>query len=898
MAALESLEHNTNNTAEDRNWHAESYQSVLSMLGSDVDGLTPKEVEERRSAYGANAFSKKKGTTFLQRLIAQCMNPLTLVLLAAAVITFVIGDVVDGSVITFALCIAIFLGLFQEGRASRAFQKLEDSQVHMAFVLREGKRHEILAGELVPGDIVILQSGVQVPADMRLVDAKHLMINEAPLTGEWLAVTKALDALDVGTSLAEQNNLAWKGTFVVDGYGSGVVVATGDNTEVGKLSHELQDVLSVETPLQFEMKRVSRAMFIVIAVLVVAIFALGILRGESVSTMLITAIAIAVASIPEGLPAAVTIVLAVGMEALLRRGGLVRNLLAAETLGSATFVLTDKTGTLTEGRMAVTHIIHSEHEGGLSSEEWKDDVTSRMIFDTALCASDAFMDEISETLDTYVVRGEPMERAILEAALDIGIAPTGESARAKRSDFLSFSSENRFAAGVFKDEQGFRMCINGAPEYILEAATHVEGARGAVVMTREQRALFAARIEKLTKEGKRVIGVGTRQVSSGTITASGEGLIAGNTFMGLIVFHDPVRKGVSASIEAVQKAGAHVRLVTGDNPETALTIARAVGIARPHDIALTGKDIATLSDSELYTVIKTTPVFARILPRQKMRLAQILQKHGEIVAMTGDGINDAPALQKAHIGIALGSGTEVAKEASDLVLVNDSFEIVQAAIEEGRRIMRNLQKIVGYLLSTSLSELVLIGAALVVGVPMPLVPAQILWANLIEEGLMSVAFAFEPGDKNAMKEKPRDIHTEGILDRHMLSFIALIVVVLSGLLLGLYAFLLAAGLPIDQLRSVMFLAVSIDSLFMAFSFRALSVPLWSIPFTTNKFFLGSFVISMALLFVAISIPFMQTLLSYTPLPLSWVLLTILYGLVTMIVIEVAKWFFFEKRNAA
>lgn len=892
LALMSASQHTTPQREE---WHALTVAEVFEKQKTPEDGLTKEEVERRKSIYGKNVFSEGARRTLLDQFFAQFKNPLTLVLLAAAGITFALGDVVDGAVITLALLVAVVLGVFQEGRASRAFEKLASSQQHSALVLRGGKRHEIAAEELVVGDMVILQGGVQVPADLRLIEAKHLSVNEAPLTGEWLAVKKNTEEAPVGAPLAEQYSMAWKGTFVVDGYGVGIVIAIGDDTEVGQLSKELASVTESETPLQKEMKRISHLMFVVIAVLVILIFAVGLFRGESLATMLVTSIAIAVASIPEGLPAAVTIVLAVSMEALLRRGGLVRSLLAAETLGGATYVLTDKTGTLTEGRMAVTEVMYKGQEKKVL---WQKDLYAQKLLDTALCASDAFLDEVENDEEAYVVRGESMERAILEAALEVGVTLQGESTRAQRTDFLSFSSENRFAAGVSKIGKTYRICINGAPEYLLEQATHIETPKGRIKLSPSVRREMTQTITELTKEGKRLIAISYKSAKEKMLPENSESIISGNTFFGLIVFNDPVRPDVADAIRDVQRAGAVVRLITGDNPETALSIARTVGIARPHDIALTGKDITERSDAELLELLKTVPVFARILPRQKMRIAQILQSSGEIVAMTGDGINDAPALQKAHIGVALGSGTEVAKEAADLVLVNDSFAILRAAIEEGRRIIQNLRKIIGCLLSTSLSEIVLIGGALIMGVPLPLVPAQILWANLVGEGLMSVAFAFEPADKNTMQQSPRDIHASGILTRETIGFIGVATLIFSGLLVALYVTLLSFAVPIEMIRSTMFLALALGALSITFSFRSLTIPFWQIPLRTNLFFALSFCINLVLLGVVITVPFLQRVFSYEPLPLPWLFGVLCFALVAMLCIEMAKWLFTLRRKGS
>lgn len=874
-------------------YHAHDYREVLTVLGANEEGLTEAAVEKRREAYGSNAFTEEKKKYLIVTIFSQLRSPLAFVLLLAAGVTLALEEFIDAGVIMFALTIAVVLGVFQEGKASRAFNKLKQSQTQVATVLRRGAKQEIAAEDLVVGDIVILQSGMQIPADMRLIRAKQLSINEAPLTGEWKTVDKQTDAVKVGTPFAEQTSMAWKGTFVAEGYGRGVVVAVGDATAVGKLATEVRDVVEVSTPLQHEMERVSKIMLIIIGTLVGLIFLTGLAQGMSLHDILLISIAIAVAAVPEGLPAAVTIILAVGMEALLKRGGLVRNLLAAETLGSTTYVLTDKTGTLTEAKMQPVAIIAGEGESVLKTD-FTGNLLVEKLFQTSLAAVDAYTDKSKRT---PVIRGDAVEQSILKQAKELGITEENTPYRNGRIDYLAFTSEQRFAAGLSEmGDEGFVLSVNGAPEFLLAHAGKIFTEKGAVSMSDAHCEQILAEIKKHTEGGKRLVAVGYKDVTYDDIPEHDPLLLNELVFLGVVVLDDPVRVGVKDAIAGVQSAGAEVLLITGDNPQTAFSIATQVGIATADDGVLTGDDLETLSDEEILLALQYVKVFARVLPKQKMRIAMILQQKGEVVAMTGDGINDAPALQRANIGIAIGSGTEVAKEASDLVLVDDTFATIYSAIEEGRRVIANLRKVVGYLLSTSLSEVTLIGAALLVSAPVPILPAQILWANVIEEGLMSVAFAFEKGEKGAMKRKPRDIHEEGLLSKDTIWFIALVVTVLSILTLTLYFYVRTLNLPIETLRSVMFLSVSFDSLFMAFAFRSLTVPVWRIPLTTNLFFIGSFLVSASLLAVVLTVPLFQYLLSYTPLPANLIYLVIAFSAASLMVIELAKWVFFESKD--
>lgn len=878
-------------------WHAEEIDAVLAALETKRTGLTDDAAAERLAANGPNAFSEQKPPGLIARIASQLVSPFSLVLLGAFAVTLALGEYLDAGVVAFALAIAVGVGVLQEGRASRAFATLARSQSPTATVFRDGARRLVEARTLVVGDMVALEAGARVPADCYLLEAQSLTVNESALTGEWLAVEKRPGAVAVGTPFSERSSMAWMGTYVTAGYGLGVVVATGDRTETGKIARDLSTIADAKTPLQREMVRVSRVMLGLIMVVIAVIFVGGIALGQPLAEVLLTSVALAVAAVPEGLPAAVTIVLAVAMESLLKRGGLVKNLLAAETLGSTTFVLTDKTGTLTEGSMetvAVTTVVGDEVRTR-ERETWGSESTIRELFDFALCASDAYFEE-EDHGGVFTARGEPMERAILETAQHLGVPASGSGLRAQRSDYRAFDSDRRFAVGLVTGDDGSQLCFNGAPEQLLASATAVHTAGGAAPMDAGLRREFELAIDERTARGERLIAVAYKRTRAAEIAdIADDTLLTETVLVGLLAFHDPVREGVREAIAGVRRAGARVVLVTGDNPNTARSVARATGIV-PQNAAdvpvLLGSDLTDMDDRAVVGALNRVAIFARVLPREKMRLAQALRARGEVVAMTGDGVNDASALRAADIGVAIGSGTEVAKEAADLVLVNDSFTIIYAAIEEGRRVVTNLRKIVGYLLTTSVSEVALVGTALALGAPLPILPAQILWANVIEEGLMSVAFAFEPGEKRAMEGARR---SRRILSGRMFAFVALAASIMGALLIFLYLYLRAQGAPIEEIRSTMFLAVAVDSLFIAFSFRTLEIPIWRAGFRGNWFFLASFTVSLGLLFVVLAVPFFRTLLSYESLPLRDILLVIGYGFATLVAIEIGKWVFFERR---
>ncbi|PIT91109.1 hypothetical protein COU17_02355 [Candidatus Kaiserbacteria bacterium CG10_big_fil_rev_8_21_14_0_10_49_17] len=860
-------------------------------------GLSVAEVKERRAQYGANELTEEKRATVLTQIIEQLKSPLVFILLIAGIATVFLGEYLDSIVITIVLLINIVIGTVQEGRASKAFERLTASQEHFATVIRDGKKSVVPSNTLVPGDIIEITAGGTVPADIRILKEKDLTINEAALTGEWIAVSKSHTPVSADTPLAEQHSMAWMGTLVATGSGTGVVVATGAETQVGVIAKRLGTVKEQKTPLQKNVAQIARFMLYVISISVVGIFILGILRGEPIGEMLLVSIAVAVAAVPSGLPAAVTIVLAIGMEAILGRGGLVRSLLAAETLGSTTVVLTDKTGTLTESRMQLSGLYTLS-----SIKQGVTDATgdNRELLHMAVLSSDAFIEEGTDESGNAVIHGRPIEKAIMLAGISAGVGGTGSDC--ERLDLLQFKSSRRFAVSLnrCRKESVNALYYSGAPEALLEKSTYIldNGKRRALGESDE--ALCTKLLDTLTAKGLRVIGIAYRHVELESIPETfkedeSKELTQKLTFAGFLAFSDPVRPDVAESIEKVRGAGARVIMVTGDNPGTAKQIAIEAGIATEKDSVCRGSDIDEMSDAELLERLNNAVIFARVLPEQKLRIAHVLRDAGDIVAMTGDGVNDAPALRSAHIGIAVGSGTDVAKESADLVLIENSFSVITDAIAEGRRIIDNLRKIVAYLLSTSFSEIVIIGGALIAAVPLPFLPVQILWANIIEEGLMSFAFAFEPRGKDVMTRDPHALKARAVLSKDVKKLIFIITGITGGALLLLYWLLLRMNLPIDEIRTIMFAALSLDSIFFAFSFKNLRQPIWHIPLFSNRYLLASLAISSALLVAALTLPPLRALLSLTPLTFGEIALLAGIGISNLALIEVLKYVFFEQR---
>lgn len=899
---------NTNQKQYTVEWHHYSVSEVRDRLETDLKkGLTHLQVDERRFRYGKNVFENKKKLTLFERITAQFKSPLVLILFFAAIATFFLREFVDMWVIVAALSINVAIGIFQEKRADNAFTRLMASQEKFATVVREGEKINIHAEDLVPGDFIVLSTGNRVPADARIVSMQGLMVNESPLTGEWEDVSKQETVLKKDTRITEQTNMLWMGTLITKGIAEAVVVETGFKTQLGLVARELSQTNDELIPLQKNIQKIAFSISLVIFAAIIIILIAGLAHGNNLVEMVLLAIAVAVAAMPEGLPAAVTVILALGMENILKRGGLVRNLLAAETLGNTTIILTDKTGTLTKAEMRIADIMTERsiyHKIGkvplkdTLGEHDKKDVLSML-----LLTSDGYVEGEKNNLGEWVIHGGPIERAAILASLESGIHQKDILAQTPRLDFLPFESKQRFVASLHRHgKEGTkkrRIYVAGAPEYLLEKADFVYSEGMKKKMTSETRAMIAEYQTQESETGMRVVGVGYAEISelhsfNETDFSFDDTVFAKFVFAGLVALHDPVREDVQNSIALAQKAGTTIIMLTGDNPITALTIAKKVGMASSDAQALTGADIDALNDDELIATLKTVRVFARILPQQKLRVVRLLKSQGEIVAMTGDGINDAPALRNADIGIALGSGTDVAKEAADLILLNNSFSIIVAAIEEGRRIRDNLKKIIAYLLSTSFSELFVIGASLITGSPLPLLARQILWINIIEEGFMNFAFAFEPKEDDIMDRSPKDPAMKEILTHDLKKLITIIVFVTGSFLIILYFTLLHMKFAIEEIQTIMFIALSVDSIFFTFSIKNLHKPIWYVNPLSNKYLLFAFAASLTALLLALEFQPLRNLLSLSPFSgAEEIVLSI--GLLNLAIIEVGKFAVFHRK---
>ncbi|MCK4918551.1 MAG: HAD-IC family P-type ATPase [Candidatus Pacebacteria bacterium] len=862
-------------------WYTFELKELEKKLDANFkDGLNRKKILENRKIYGENILVKEAEISFLKNILNHLKSPLNFILLIAGVIALFLGVFLDAIVVFLAVTINLIVGVIQEEKADNAFEKLNVAQHKKAVVLRDGKQKIIPVEKLVVGDIVVLTAGVYVPADIRLIKGKDLLANEAVLTGEWVGVIKKAEMLEgEDLALTSQINMLWMGTSISAGYGKGVVVSTGKETELGKISKSLSDYEKI-TPMKKKMDKLVRFLMFIVVIATVLIFILGILKGESYVEMFLISIAVAIAVIPEGLPIATTAVLAVGMKEILKKGGLVKNLLASETLGNVSVILTDKTGTITEAKMKLAEIITLKN----TKEE------NLKVLEMAVTGSDAFVESGNE--GEIIVQGRPLEKAIVSAGLEVGISQKELEVENERLDLLLFSSKNGYSISLNKTNRDKNhIYVNGRPEIILEKSKYVLDNGKKRKITKKDREYFAQILDKKTNLGMRLTAQAYREIDWKKIPNEN---LDDLVFTALLVFNDPIRKDVKESLLVTKELGVRTIMLTGDNEGTARKIAEEVGIIKSGGEVLRGEDIDKMEDEELEEVLKEVNAFARMSPNQKLRVSKILKEMGEVIAMTGDGINDAPALRNANVGIAVESGTEVAKESADLILLDNSFSVIVFAVGEGRRIIDNLKKIVAYLLSTSFSEVFVIGGALLFGLPLPVLASQILWINIVEEGFMNFAFVFEPKE-NYLKSKEDRLYNSEILTPRLKNMVIMIALITGTFLIALYYFLSKLALPLDEIRTIMFVALSVDSLFFAVALKSLHKPIWKIDIFSNKFLVLAWTFSFIIILAGIYVPFLQIILHTIPLNLFDFGIIVLLGIFNLILIEGAKYLFFLRK---
>jgi len=883
-------------------WHSMSAEAVLRHLKTSKNGLSEKEAQKRLHKFGFNKLPEEKPISKIKIFFEQFKSPLIYILVIAGVVTLALRDWTDSVVIFAAVFLNSAIGYFQENKTSNILSSLKKIVRERAVVVRDSGKKEINQTYLVVGDIIILQSGDKIPADARLIENLSLKVNESILTGEWLAADKSLDKLPEGTLLADRKNMVYMGTVVENGRGKALVIGTGLHTEIGKIALSIKELKEEKTPYQEKIVYFSKIIAIVVGAICVGIFVVGSLTGRNLLEMFVTSIAVAVAAIPEGLPVAITVILALGMERILRQKGLVRRMVAAEVLGSTSVICTDKTGTLTQAKMMVADVFADSK-----------DFPRELVLKIGILCSEAFIENIKEPMSKWIIRGRPTEKAIVLAGVESGLRRDNLEKEEPRIDNLPFDPVYKYSASLHQFGKTQEIIyIMGAPEIILERAKYFETNKGHENLSKNKLDELTKRYEKFNSQGLRLVAVAYKKLSKDSLSLElnkqleigelsettkqniYEKYLKEIVFVAFIALKDPLRNDVKEAIKTCQKAGMKPIIITGDHPFTAQAIANELGISAESKNIIKGDEFEKLSDKEFERRLKDITIYARMEPQQKLRIVEAWQKKGEVVAMTGDGVNDAPALKKANIGVALGSGTDVAKEASDLILLTDNFSIIVTAVKEGRGIIDNIRKTITLQVSQCFSEIILIGASIIGGLPLPILPAQILWENLIEGSPQGIALAFEPKEKDIMKRKPEDPKSP-LLNQEMKTIIFGFGIVTDLILLGLFLWLFTDGLPLAEIRTIIFAVLAIDSIFYAFSCKNLRKNIWEYNPLSNLYLIGGMVFSISMLLVAVYVPIFQNLLKTISLNFfDWVLILIL-GLINLILIEVIK-FFFKKKD--
>ncbi len=886
-------------------WHHLEMSEVVQLLRSDcAHGLNAAEVTRRQKEYGPNRVSAKAGLSGWKRFLLQFHQPLVYILLGATVVTASLTEYVDSAVIFAVVLVNAVIGFIQESKAEKAIEALSSMVLTETTVRREGRRQRVPSVELVPGDVVLLQSGDRVPADLRLFEVNNLQVDESALTGESVPVSKHADPLEHDVVLADRLNQAYAGTLVTYGTAEGLVWATGDKTETGRIAWLITETIEISTPLTKKIAAFSKLLLWLILGLAGAGFTIGVLRGEAMVDMFMAAVALAVGAIPEGLPAAVTIVLAIGVGRMAKRRAIIRKLPAVETLGSTTVICSDKTGTLTENQMTVQQVCAGgqtfhitgdgyEPKGEFQLEGRRTDPTDHPALLETLRAGVLCNDsELAETEGLPRIQGDPTEGALLVAGAKAGLSQPETHRRHPRLDMIPFESEHMFRATLHHGNEGRMIYKVGAVEKLLPRCAEALGADGQTTALDAE--VVRAQVEAMASLGLRVLAFARRPAEDGQEDLGHDHVREGLTFLGLQGMIDPPRQEAVSAVKTCRQAGVQVKMITGDHAATARAIAGRIGLVdavEDKDIrVVTGQELESISDGELPALADATPVFARVAPEQKLRLVRALQARGHVVAMTGDGVNDAPALKQADIGIAMGvTGTDVAKGAADMVLTDDNFATIEAAVEEGRGVFDNLRKFIIWTLPTNVGEGGIILVAMLLGLTLPVLPVQALWINMTTAIFLGLMLVFEPKEASLMRRPPR------APDRPLMTYPLFMRTGLVSLIMiggGFWLFYLqmnSRGDTVDEARTAVVNVIIMAKVAYLFSCRSLNQSLFAIGVFSNPLVWAGSIAMILVQLLFTYAPFMNHLFHTTPLSGEAWLWIALVAVVTFLAVELEIW---------
>jgi Ca2+-transporting ATPase len=888
-------------------WHSLAPQEVISLFEShETQGLSEKTAAERSAQFGANELTQKKGQSAFVRFLLQFKQPLVIILLVAALITLILAEYADVAVILAVVVVNAVIGFVQEAKAIKAIEALARGMISEATVIRDGQKQRIAARLLVPGDMVLLQSGDKVPADLRLIRGRELQIDESALTGESMPVQKDTTVLDPDIVIGDRRNMAYSSTLVTYGSGHGVVVATGDDTEIGRINQLIAAADVLETPLTKKIHQFSNILLYAILSMALLTFAVGVLRSQDLVEMFMASVALAVGAIPEGLPAAITITLAIGVSRMAQRNAIIRKLPAVETLGSTMIICSDKTGTLTQNQMTVLDIVAGglryvlsgtgyEPEGSITPVENaanpSDNIALGEILKAGLLCNDA---SLKKTDTGWQVKGDPTEGALITSAMKAGYDPVETEKEISRIDVIPFESARQYMATLHDQGEGKPriLYVKGSIESICMECNAILNPGGELDVTAP--GVVSGWVESMTDKGLRVLAFARKEMPSGTNRITHQDVEEGIHFIGLQGMIDPPRPEAIEAVAACQEAGIRVKMITGDHAGTAGAIARQLGLCgescswHTREV-LTGREITELSDSLLEETADRTAVFARVSPEQKLRLVEALQKRNYVVAMTGDGVNDAPALRQADIGVAMGlAGTEVSKESADMVLTDDNFATIKAAVEEGRGIFDNLIKFITWTLPTNGGEGLIILAAVLLGTRLPILPLQILWINMTTALLLGLMLAFEPKEAGIMQRPPRDPGMP-ILTRNLILRILIVSLLLVIGSFGLFKLELTVFSGNEALARTLVVNVFVfGEMFYLFNCRSMTRPAWSLGFFSNPLLWAGVAVMTLLQMFYTYLPIFNTLFQSAPMGMTGWALVLGNSLLIYVVVEIEK----------
>ncbi len=874
---------------------------ITSLRTNAQNGLSENQVQILQSRFGRNELPKEKQKSLIIIFAKQFNDLFSYFLFIAAIISFFLGEIIDVAVILAAIIINGIVGYLQENKARKTVEELKEYITVIAKVIRNGNIKEVKAEELVPGDIIELSAGDKVPADARLVETFGLETREEVLTGESMNVLKdAKSIVKEDTIVAERKNMVFMGTLISKGLAKAIVTATGLQTEFGKITKLVKETKEKETPLKIRLRKLSLWIGAIAFICCLIIVLAGVIAGKSVPEMFVFAVALAVSAIPEGLLIVVTIILTIGMRRILKRQAVVSELVAAETLGSTTVICSDKTGTITTGEMRADYIYTADNiyqAEDLSPLLPKESDLEHLMLSAVLCSEVQIENPRSEPKN-WKLLGEATEKSLVIAARDMGMYANELRNRYRQINIIPFDADRKYMASENYDAKSdeYKAFLKGGVEVLLRRSRYFYKEKHRQLLTDEDRKTILQAAEKYSSQEYRVIGTAFKILTKEEQSTDLEKEIKdGLIFTGFVAVRDPVRPQIKDTIKKTMAAGIKVKMITGDHRLTALSIATDIGILASEKEIITSEDFDKLPPEELEARIQKAKIFARVSPKHKLQIIDALQKQGEVVAMTGDGVNDVPALKAADIGVAMGSGTEVAKETADIVLLDNNFKTITAAVEEGRLIFNNLRKVILYLLSDSFSEIALVLGTLFLGLPLPLLPTQILWINLVTDSPPSIALAFESAEKDIMKDRPRR-QTESIINREMKVLIGVIGLLIGLMALGIFWWKLNQGYDLIHARTLAFTTLSVATLFCVFSARSLHTAIWRKNILENKILLMTFGLGLILQIMAVYLPAMQVLFHTTALNgLDW---GVVFGaaFLVVVVIEICKQMLFRRKT--